>query len=114
MTTKQATERDEARSELRALLEPSDTVYTVLRHVSPSGMMRVLDIFIMRDNRPRRITWTAAQAIGATYNRKREGLQMGGCGMDMGFAAVYELSIALFCPDTYSHDAAYALKHEWL
>jgi hypothetical protein len=61
---------------------------------------------------------------------------MGGCGMDMGFAAVYGLSYALFgkgfectgpnCPandhsngdrDYTPHmhsDGGYALKHRWL
>ena len=43
MPTKQnIKERDEARARLREILKPGDTVYTVLRHVSASGMSQVL------------------------------------------------------------------------
>ena len=117
-------------------IKPGETIYTKLNHVSQSGMMRVIDLYVMRDNAPVRITWSAAKATDSTYNRKHEGLQMGGCGMDMGFAAVYGLSYALFgkgfectgpnCPandhsngdrDYTPHmhsDGGYALKHRWL
>lgn len=43
MSTKQnIKERDEARARLREILKPGYTVYTVLRHVSASGMSQVL------------------------------------------------------------------------
>ena len=71
------------------------TVYTVLRHVSSSGMTRWLDLFVIVDGEPRRITWQVSQIIGGTYDRKREALKIGGCGMDMGFEAVYRLSHAI-------------------
>jgi hypothetical protein len=79
------------------------TVYTSLNHVSKSGMMRVIDVRIIRDNVPLRLSWTAADAIGTPYNRQHEGVQMGGCGMDMGFALVYNLSSALW-PKGYMCD----------
>jgi len=72
------------------------TVYTKLDHVSKSGMMRVIDLYVIRDNVPLRISWSAALATGYKYNQKHEGMQMDGCGMDMGFAAVYALSRALW------------------
>lgn len=110
--------------ELRAMLKPGDTIYTRLNHVSKSGMMRVIDLFVIRDNEPRRITWSACQATGTTYNDKHEGMRMDGCGMDMGFAAVYNLGSVLWPngtpephgtrngePDTCG---GYALKHRWL
>jgi hypothetical protein len=37
----------------------------------------------------------------------RNGIRVGGCGMDMGFHLVYTLSRALF-------DDGYYVKHEWL
>ena len=52
----------------------------------------------LRDNEPWRITWSVCRALGETYNRKHEGLRMQGCGMDMGFEAVYRLGYALW-PD---------------
>src|SRR5688572_7990389 len=40
-------ERDEAAAELRKLLKPGDTVYTILRHRAASGMFRVIDLVII-------------------------------------------------------------------
>lgn len=92
------------------------TVYTILKHVSSSGMMRVIDVYIIRDNIPLRLSWSVSEAIGMTYNKKHEGVQIGGCGMDMGFAIVNDLSITLFTPkgERYNHDAAYKLSHRWI
>ena len=67
----------------------------------------------------------------STYNIKHEGMAMGGCGMDMGFAAVYHLSLALFPkgfipakagkrgrngadPTERDTDGGYALEQEWI
>lgn len=86
----------EAINDLRELIKAGDTVYTILRHRSASGMTRWLDLYVMRDNKPRRITWTAARAIGWTYDRNYDAVKVGGCGMDMGFHAVYTLSHYLF------------------
>lgn len=119
-----STERDEAFASLRKLLKPGDTVYTRLEHVSRSGMMRVIDAFVIRDNEPRRITWSVCQATGTTYNEKHEGARMDGCGMDMGFALVYSLGRALWpegTPDPHGtrngepdRDGGHALNHRWL
>ena len=115
---------DEARNELRAILKPGDTVYTKLQHCSKSGMMRVIDLFVIRDNEPLRITWQACKATNTAYNEKHEGMRMDGCGMDMGFAAVYSLGYALWPKGTpephgtrngeQDSDGGYALKHRWL
>lgn len=89
-------EKLEAIEMLKKSVKPGDTIYTTLKHVSKSGMMRVIDLFIIEDNEPRRITGLACRAIGNSYNDRHEGMTMGGCGMDMGFAAVYDLSHTLF------------------
>jgi len=96
MTKAQVAERDKAREELRGMLKPGDTVYTILRHCSRSGMQRTIDAVTMRNGDgvsslgPR-----VAVAIGAKFDRDRWGTKMGGCGMDMGFHLVYNLSYAL-------------------
>ena len=111
-------------NELRSMLKPGDTVYTRLEHVSRSGMMRVINLFVIRDNEPLRITWTACAATGTAYNDKHEGMRMDGCGMDMGFAAVYHLGSVLWpdgTPEPHGtrngepdRDGGYALKHRWM
>lgn len=100
-------ERNMAIENLRNYLKPEQCVYTKLNHVSRSGMKRVIDLYAVNGGELIRITWNAAAAIDASYDRKKEGLVMNGCGMDMGFAAVYDLSHALF-------GNGYAIHHRWI
>jgi len=94
------TEKQEAIDDLRKLLRPGDTVYTILRNVSRSGMSRTVDAYIMQNNEPRRLSWAIARAIGLTYDKTHEGIKVGGCGMDVGFEVVYHLGYALW-PDGF-------------
>lgn len=123
MTKQMQSERDAAIAELRATLTPGTTVYTVLRHVSRSGMSRDIDVYVMEGNEPRRITWTVSKATDIRYDRKAEALKVGGCGMDMGFHVVYNLSRALYdrghafacigkdCPSN-DHNNAYLVNRQ--
>ena len=99
-------ERMEAIEKLRKFINPGDTVFTKLNHVSKSGMMRVIDVFVIKDNEPLRFSWSVADAIGATYDRKHEGVKVTGCGMDMGFAIVYDMGRVMF-PDGFGIEGNY-------
>ena len=123
LTKAQQAERAEAIEQLRQWLKPGDTVYTILRHVSRSGMQREIGVVILKDGCDMHPNYLVSQAIGARLG-KRDGVIMGGCGMDMGFALVYALGRALWPngtpephgtrngePDTAG---GYALKHRWL
>ena len=134
--TKQEKERQEAREDLLKHLQPGDTVYTVLRHVSRSGMMRVIDPFIMHEGRPFYLRGYVRRLGLGTVDRAHDGVRVQGCGMDMGFHLVYSLSWALWphgfecsgenCQsndhsngdrDRTPHvhkDGGYALKQEWV
>lgn len=131
-----AKQAQEAIEDLRSSLSPGDTLYTIRRHTSPSGMYRVVDVYIFRDNVPLRLTWAIAQAVDCRYDTKHEGIGVGGCGMDVGFEIVYNLGRVLFhgnfqcigrdCPSNdhtngdrdytpHQHsDAGYALLQRWL
>ena len=90
-----ADEKAEAANELRKLLKPGDTVYTVLRHVSGSGMSRRIDLYVIRDGAPRYLSGYVGRAL--EYRRHKDGgLVVGGCGMDMGFHLVYKLGATLW------------------
>lgn len=113
---KKQQEREEAKQRLLELLKPGDVVYTVLRHRSASGMSRVVDLVVIKERTTGdkagahaifHLGWNAADALGWGYNRNWEGVKVGGCGMDMGFHIVYELSHTLF-------GDGYTLKQEWL
>lgn len=92
-------ERQEAIAQLREWLKPGDTVYTILRHVSRSGMSREIGVVILKDGADLHPNYSTAKAIDARQG-KYDGVVMGGCGMDMGFALVYNLSSALW-PDGF-------------
>lgn len=98
MTTRER-ERQEAIERLRAFLKPGDTVYTIVRHVSSSGMSRVIDLYAMLNNEPVWLSYMASKAIGMPMHPKYQGVKVGGCGMDMAFHLVYELSAVLFRGD---------------
>ena len=116
MTTKQD---PEARERLLEWVQPGDKLYTILRHRSRSGMQRVIQVVKLPANdndSPRYLGDDVATVLGWRYNRDKEGVVVDGCGMDMGFHLVYELSAILF--PAYSEGpgrkGGYALKQEWL
>lgn len=96
-------ERDEALVRLRGLVKPGTTIYTILRHRSRSGMSRSIST-ILHENEggdgPFDFTWLTARALDMRIDQNEGGVKIGGCGMDMGFALVYDLSRTLF-PDGY-------------
>lgn len=116
MTKAQKAERAEAIVDLRTYIKPGDTVYTILENVSRSGMSRTIRVCVPLVGSNGKADFlhpnhSVALAIGARRAKKGDGIVMGGCGMDMGFALVYELSHALYpeypcsgkglCPSNY-------------
>lgn len=139
MTTKEKqAEKEYALNYLHEQLKPGDTIYTVLRHVSKSGMSRSIQLLISRKSSLIDITWYAARALDDKIDQNYGGIKIGGCGMDMGFALVYNLSRKMFpngyqcagegCPanDHHNHpypdrdgkmhhaDGGYALNQRWI
>lgn len=112
--TNEAIDRELARMELREMFAKQDrpTVYTVLRHVSQSGMSRDISLFIVEDNRLRNITYKVAIALGEKPKDKngQRVIRVNGCGMDMGFHLVYGLSSVLYPNEDRG---GYKLSHEW-
>jgi hypothetical protein len=120
-------ERDEAIARLKTWLKPGDTIFTCIRSVSRSGMYRTMAVYHFattmqdvcwgsssdRKHKCRRevqvecLTYNVALACGYRFDRQREALGVGGCGMDMGFAVVYDLSMKLF-------GNGYDLNQRWL
>jgi len=115
--------------QLRKWLRPGDTVYTVLKHCSASGMSREIDLLIVRKNEVIRIGYYVARVTDRAIGN-HGGVKIGGCGTDMGFALVYELSRTLFPKGFkvgrkgtharngdktgFDTDGGYALNHSWL
>ena len=97
-------DREEAIARLREWLKPGDTVHTVLRHVSRSGMSRDIGIVVFKDGDSTadlHPNYAVAAAIGAPMSTgHQDAVRVGGCGMDMGFHVVSTLSRVLF-PDGF-------------
>ena len=125
-------EKIEAIRELRKLLKPGARVFTILRHVSRSGMQRRIDVYTIRKNAPVWITGYVGKALGYRHHRQG-GLVVDGCGMDMGYHLVNSLSYALHGmkdkgdavsagergipfgkPRPGHYRAGYSLRHDWL
>jgi len=110
--------KEYAFNQLKETLKQGDTVFSVLRHVSSSGMSRRMDFYIVEDKKLRYLTGWIAHAMGYRLH-KDGGVVIKGCGMDMGFHVVYCLSRRLF-PEGFKNeineirDGGYALRHEWI
>lgn len=92
-----------------------DTIYTVLRSVSSSGMSRTISLKVAKEGKILDLTYYASILLGWTLvevNGSRA-LRVGGCGMDMGFHTVYTLSRVLFREEGSTKDAGYSLNHNW-
>lgn len=140
LTKAQQADQAEAQAQLREWLHPGDTVSTILRHVSRSGMQRSISLIVSVDGAPFDVTYWAARAMGERIDQTNGGIKVGGAGMDMGFHIVYSLSHVLFAEsgfmcigdgclandhsnppyparerDSMQHsDAGYALCQRWL
>lgn len=90
-------ERNAAIERLRGWLKPGDTVCTILRHVSASGMQREIGIVIPTPDGGRFLhpNHAVATALGLRLG-KRDGVIVNGCGMDMGFHVTYNLARVLW------------------
>ena len=109
--------KSDALNLLREYLNGVDTIYTVLLSVSRDGMSRTIMPVIAtidQNGKPQvtNISWLVARAgIANRPRNNKDGVVMGGCGMDMGFALVYEISTTLH---GHRNEGGYKLKHQWL
>jgi hypothetical protein len=116
--TQKEMEIQQAKQELIKILEEGNRkVYTSVVSTSGSGMNRKINVFVAtKSGEIRNINWYIEKLD--LYNRdlKTGALKVSGCGMDMGFSVVYNLSTMLYRNEdgSYSHDGAYKLKQQWL
>lgn len=105
----------EAKFSLLMLVKPGDTVYTELLNVSRSGMYRRISAYVVKDGEMIKLDRLAIRlGVGDSPRNGNAGIGVGGCGMDMGFSIVYNLSRVLFGGGVNAHvDGGYALKHRW-
>lgn len=137
----QTPEQRFALDRLRELCPPGTTVQCVLEHVSKSGMMRSIKLYVIEPDG--HMAWlnglmetAGLEKCWRKDGRRMDGTKVGGCGMDMGFHLVYNLASALYrdgftctgerCPSNehsngdrdrtpHHHESGgYALRSNWL
>lgn len=103
-------------------LLPGKQLYTVLRHVSKSGLTHWIAVLVIDDGHVWDITWHTGLVLGRRVDDKTggRGVKVKGAGMDMGFELVYNLGRALY-PYTGPNgdtdrprDPGYSFRHRWL
>jgi len=72
-------------------LKPKQTIFSIIRHVSTSGMTRHIAFFYIDMNRPCWITYDIHKLLGYKMNKYHDAIVVGGCGMDMAFSVVDNL-----------------------
>ena len=111
--TQKDRERAEAIQRLQEWFPKGSTVYTILRHVSRSGMQRTIGVVAILDKGTdgyqdiRHPNYATSKALGYTLDKQRDGVKVNGAGMDMGFHLVDSLSHALYGDGK-------SLNHRWL
>jgi hypothetical protein len=93
--------QEDARKQLREVLTPGDTVYTLLKHVSRSGTSRVIQVVKItcrggREPDLRYLGYLVAKSLNWQYDERKEGVRVSGCGMDMGFGLAFTLAANLW------------------
>lgn len=98
-------EYDAALTNLHKWLKPGDTVYTILEHVSRSGMSRQIRVTVPTIGADGKVDFIHPNyAVGIVTGlrhamrngRQQDALVIGGYGSDMGFELVYTLSRKMF------------------
>jgi hypothetical protein len=108
-------ERVESIERLRGILDGDEkpTIYTILRHVSDSGMSRDISLLYVKGNSIYHLNYSVACALGDRLVSRNgsDAIRVHGCGMDMGFHLVYSLSSVLYAGEDRAGDV---LSHRWL
>jgi len=90
--------------QLRSMLNSGATVYTIVTHVSSSGMSRRIKLICRNGSRVVNISYWAAAVLGWKLHADTNAVVVRGCGMDMGFHTV----------DALSQQISRKLEHAWL
>ena len=95
---------------LKELIHKDDKICTILRRVSARGMSRVISVLVIADyHEIICVDYYISKLLGIPLRQTDQGrgLVVSGCGMDMGFDLVYQISYALF-------GDGYSLSQTWL
>lgn len=95
--------------ELKKAFPKGSTAYTKLIHCSQSGMTRIIGVIGIKKNEPNYYSYKVGELLDYKHADKfgEYGVKVGGCGMDMGFHLIYQLSSILY-------KDGYAINQRWI
>ena len=91
--------------DMKAHIAPGDTLYTIVRHRSASGMYRAVDVYQFKPEVQSGIslgvtrlrwTWSIAKVLNYRYDTKHEAIGVKGCGFSAECEIVSDLASVLF------------------
>ena len=86
-------------------LPKGSTIYCTIRHVSRSGMMRIIDLYYIDGGSLKPVSACNTDSFPHKFVFEHGGgYKITGCGMDMTFKIVYDLG-------RYLHNDGYYFKH---
>ncbi len=97
--------QDSRTAEMLRSLPKGTTVYTIVRHVSQSGMSRAISAHIVLDNK---IEWlNLGELLRLKMHKTHHGYVMQGAGMNMAYSVVHNIGRTV-------HDDGYYFTHQAL
>lgn len=102
---KKQIEKQESIEALKSYLKKGMTLQAIIRQVSNSGMSRSISFKVIYKKELIDLSWWISKALEYPFNDKKHAIKVSGCGMDMAFHVVHNLSHVLF-------DNGYKLKSE--
>jgi len=110
----------ETAERMRGYLTPKSQIFVNVRHVSASGMTRVISFYTPIIDKEtgrvwmRRLDRDICDLLGYSYDKKREGVTVRGCGMDMAFAVIYNLCCHFWGRERLFGWDEMAQRKEWI
>lgn len=81
---------------LKEYLKKDITIHSIIRNVSSSGMTRNISFKITDKDNILDVSYHIARALKYPFNDKKHAIKITGCGMDMAFHVVHNLSHVLY------------------
>lgn len=92
--------KNESLAALKTILKVGDTIYGIVKKVSPSGLSRVMRFYVIKENNPVSLTSLVGDLLGSKHNYKIEGVVIKGCGIDVCADTVFKVSNRVFGNET--------------
>jgi hypothetical protein len=85
-----------AAARLGKWIKPGDKIFSIVRHVSSSGMSRTISLYKIKGDHIVALDYNVSELLDRRLDKNRDGIVCKGCGMDMAFDLVYSMGRKLF------------------